>query len=332
MSRRYNIKWRESDDQALRKAVRNYNAKISRIEKSDPLYKGIAPERVSLKEIKAGIQTRQDLNRQIKDLQTFTQRGGEYRYNWNARDDRRLEKAIKDFNAQVSKAVAADKKNAAAYPDRVTVTQLKKIISTKDDLNAELESLRRFSRKGAQEIVTAPGNKYNLKLTAWQRDDMLRRAENINKEREIRRQKLFELDMTSRGKKLGYKRGELGLRRAEEMQLEPINAFTDFMTRHDLKSKLRTLRRESMADYWNMRDEILRKNYIETIEREFARNDIDVSDIVDAIKNMDFAEFRKTFDAEGGTFEMLYPDKEKLKAFASELRATWNPNRSAATK
>lgn len=330
MSRKYNIKWRESDDKALKNAINNYNRKITRLEKSDPLSRGLLPERASIVDLRANIQTRQDLNRTLRDLQNFTQRGGEYRYNWTAKDDRRIKKAVKDFNAEVKKAVKEDAKNASAYPDTVTVAQMKKMISTKEDLNRELTSLRGFSKKGAKEIVTAPGNKYNLKLTAWQLKDMQARAENINAARKIRREKLFDLDMSSRGQKLGYKRGELGLRRAEELQLDDINAFTDFMTRHDLRAKLRTLRRESMSDYWILRDEILRQEYIDTIKREFASSKVNVSDVIEAIENMPFNEFRKTFDAEGGTFEMLYPTQEKIHEFADSLRSTWIPNKAAA--
>lgn len=330
MSRRYNIKWRESDDKALRNAINNYNRKITRLEKSDPLSRGLLPERASIVDLRANIQTRQDLNKTLRDLQKFTQRGGEYRYNWTAKDDRRLTKAVTDFNAEVKKAVKEDAKNASAYPEPVTVAQLKKMISTKKDLNRELNSLRGFSKKGAKEIVIAPGNKYNLKLTAWQLKDMQARAESINAERKRRREKLFDLDMSSRGQKLGYKRGELGLRRAEELQLDDINAFTDFMTRHDLRAKLRTLRRESMSDYWLLRDEILRQEYINTIKREFASNKVNVDDVVEALEKMPFEEFRKTFDAEGGTFEMLYPTQEKLQEFADSLRSTWIPNKAAA--
>lgn len=330
MSRRYNIKWRESDDKALKNAINNYNRKITRLEKSDPLSRGLLPDRASIVDLRANIQTRQDLNKTLRDLQNFTRRGGEYRYNWNAKDDRRLMKAVKAFNAEVKKAVKEDAKNASAYPDTVTVAQMKKMISTKEDLNRELTSLRGFSKNGAKEIVTAPGNKYNLKLTAWQLKDMQARAENINAARKIRREKLFDLDMSSRGQKLGYKRGELGLRRAEELQLNDINAFTDFMTRHDLRAKLRTLRRESMSDYWVMRDEILRQEYINTMKREFSSSEVNVDDVIEAIENMPFEEFRKTFDAEGGTFEMLYPTKEKVQEFAASLRSTWIPNKAAA--
>jgi hypothetical protein len=55
--------------------VRNYNAKISRLEKvAEELY---LPEKTSVKEIKESAKNRQELNRMLKDLQKFSKRGME---------------------------------------------------------------------------------------------------------------------------------------------------------------------------------------------------------------------------------------------------------------
>jgi hypothetical protein len=55
--------------------VRNYNAKISRLEKvAEELY---LPEKTSVKEIKESAKNRQELNRILKDLQRYSKRGME---------------------------------------------------------------------------------------------------------------------------------------------------------------------------------------------------------------------------------------------------------------
>ena len=52
MSKRYNIKWRQDDSERLTKAVKNFNAKITRLEKKNPENKNALPERVSAKQLK----------------------------------------------------------------------------------------------------------------------------------------------------------------------------------------------------------------------------------------------------------------------------------------
>lgn len=78
MSRIYNIRWSESDSRELSRAVRNYNAKVRRLEKK---FEGqsdvVIPERITMKEMREVIGTRRDLNREIKSLQRFTERGSE---------------------------------------------------------------------------------------------------------------------------------------------------------------------------------------------------------------------------------------------------------------
>ena len=77
MSKQYNIRWKQDDNQELRKAVKNFNAKISRLEKKDPQNKEALPEKITVKQIKELISTRQDLKRELNALQRFSKRGAE---------------------------------------------------------------------------------------------------------------------------------------------------------------------------------------------------------------------------------------------------------------
>ena len=72
MSRKYKIRWQESDTQELARAVKNFNAKISRIEKKHPELKNALPEKMKVGELKNLINTRQDLKREINSLKRFT--------------------------------------------------------------------------------------------------------------------------------------------------------------------------------------------------------------------------------------------------------------------
>ena len=133
--------------------------------------------------------------------------------------------------------------------------------------------------------------------------------------------------MTSRGQSLGYKKGDIGMGKAERIALEPVRAFTPSQNRRDLNKRFKQLRKESISTYWDKRNEIMRTNYITEIERNFP--DAMVSDIVERIRNMDFDEFRKIFEAEDQhKFQFNYPlNKDDQQKYSNALRAIWMPNK-----
>lgn len=342
MSREYNIKWRENDRERLRKAVKNYNAKISRIEKKYEaneesgqfeknaeigIEKHLLPRRASAASLTESIKTRREFNRAVARLESFSKRGGEYKMDWKKAEEKRLSAAVKAFNEKVEQLSAGmSEREKAALPEPANYKQLKKIIGTRQDLKREVKALQRFLKSGAEEIVIMPGTNNNLKLTKWQLEEMERRLPGVNEAREMVRKKIADIDMTDRGKKTGYTRGNVGMGKAEEHALSPVNISTPEMNRPDLTRKFRQIMRESQSDYWDRRDEILRKNYIQGIEQNFPRG---ADDIIDIIENMDFKEFRKVFEAEGGNFDPLYPPRgeEEYQEYLSALRAIWDPKK-----
>lgn len=77
MSKKHSIRWNESDSAELARRVKNFNSKVRRLEKKFSETDVIIPERVSVKQLKDLIDTRQDLNRELKSLERFTVRGSE---------------------------------------------------------------------------------------------------------------------------------------------------------------------------------------------------------------------------------------------------------------
>lgn len=321
------IQWRQEDSAALQKAVKNYNAKIKRIEKNDPLSRGLLPEKQTVRELRQGIRTRADFNRKLKELQSYTQRGGEWQYNWTARDDARLKKAVDNFNAKLEQLKKTDPKLKNALPGRASITQYKKWIATPEDLNRELSALRGFLKKGAEEIIEIPENKYNLKITKWQMEQMETRAAVINERRAKRRAEFEKLEATHGGEGLGYKAIEGGAGFGSEAQrgLEPIVPFTASQGRTDLDAKYRTIMQGSMDEYWIKRDAIMQRNYLQALDNNFAP--ADVADIKAKIKSMSPVEFYTTFLQEQTKFEIMYKKDSKYDAVISSLRQTWLPNK-----
>ena len=198
------------------------------------------------------------------------------------------------------------------------------MIQTRQDLNRELNALRRFSERGAEELVNIPDNYYNEKITKWQRTEMNRRAAIINRNRKTRRDKLFGTEATDRGKGLGYSVATT-MSEEEKAALEPIEVFTKFQNRAGINKKYRTLVKQSQTAYWNARDNALKEGYIKAIQQNLGTG-AEVNEVVEHIRNMDVGEFRKKFESEGSKFEVAYPGNQDIaRENVSLLRSIWLP-------
>lgn len=250
----------------------------------------------------------------------------QYNIRWKPDDNQELRKAVKNFNAKISRLEKKDPQNKEVLPEKITVKQIKELISTRQDLKRELNALQRFSKRGAEKIIEIPDTDYNLKTTKWQKEEMARRTAIINRKRKRRLKEVAETEIKSRGEKLGYRRGDIGMGKASEIELQPLKAFTPKMNRRDLGKKFNLIMKESQQGYWNKRDILMKKNYISSLEQNFNANDI--KDVIEHIDDMDFNDFRKIFEAEGGNFELSYPpDEESYNAHLSALKSIWTPKR-----
>lgn len=244
-----------------------------------------------------------------------------HKIRWTEQDTKEINRVVKNFNAKVNRLAKQNPDLASVLPDKVSTRQLKGLINTRQDLHRELNALKRFSKKGSEEIIIVPDTEYELKITKWQKTEMNRRIGIINRRRKSRLDELESIEMTSRGKSLGYTRGQLGMGKAEEISLQPMTAFYRTMGNRDLKKRWQSILVQSQSDYFTKRDYQVRDNYIKGLLENYGEHE--VQDIVNKIEKMDIKEFLQIFQEEGGTFEFIYPDPEKEKEYVNYLRTTW---------
>lgn len=245
---------------------------------------------------------------------------------WRESDYAELKRVVKNFNAKISRIEKKYPEMAGYMPERVSAANLRDLVYTRADLNRELNSLKRFSKKGAEEITVLPDNDYNTKVTKWQRNEMARAIGNINRRRTMRQKKLQEIEKKHQGESLGYTAGDVGMGKVADKNLEPMKAFTRTMTKKGADMKLRAIRKESQSNFFTRSDEIYKENFIKELKENFNAENID--DVIKAVDQMDPQEFLYTAAAEDivGTFEGVYPnnaDDERKKGNA--LRAIFIP-------
>ena len=69
------IRYDKKLNQEINKVIKNYNAKIRRIEKYDDSYNYLLPNKITKSDLKTMAYTRRELRRKLNELKRFSQRG-----------------------------------------------------------------------------------------------------------------------------------------------------------------------------------------------------------------------------------------------------------------
>lgn len=253
-----------------------------------------------------------------------------YKIRWRDDDEKLVAKTVKKYNAKIDYWAKKDPENKDALPEKISVKQLKELIETRQDLNREINSLERFSRRGAEKIVAVPNNDYNLTATKWQIEEYNRRNAIINRKRKQRAIDFQQIEMKQGGEGLGYTVGQFGMGKAEENALKQTTAFTPKMNRADFKMKWKHYLKESQSTYFEKIDEKFRQTYIEQLKLAYDENDI--SEVIEAIEEMDYKDFYNEIQAGGGVkseLEWAYPSKPgtaEYTGYVEHLHEKWIPD------
>lgn len=259
----------------------------------------------------------------------------QYNIKWREQDEKELRRVVRNFNDKLRRLVKKNPANSnilpqfwnektQEYENRITIDQIKDLIATRQDYNRQLNMLKRFSRRGAEQIVET-GSDYGARTTKWQEQEQKRLVQTINRRRKARLDTLNAIEVMNASGKLGYTLGQMfGMGLAEQNKLKPTQAFTRGQSQKDIKWKWRALQLEAKDTYYNERDEMLKENYIKTILDNFDKDD--VMDIIGEIRAMSSDEFYLKFEAKGDAFEWAYPPKKgtpEYDDYVKELRGYW---------
>lgn len=259
----------------------------------------------------------------------------QYNIKWREQDEKELRRVVRNFNDKLRRLVKKNPANSNILPqfwnektqefeNRITIDQIKDLIDTRQDYNRQLNMLKRFSRRGAEQIVET-GSDYGARTTKWQEQEQKRLVQTINRRRKARLETLNAIEVMNASGKLGYTLGQMfGMGLAEQNKLKPTQAFTRGQTQKDIKWKWRALQTEVKDTYYNERDEMLKENYIKALTENFDADDI--KDVIANIRSMGSDEFYLKFEAKGDAFEWAYPPKKgtpEYSDYVSELRGYW---------
>ena len=220
---------------------------------------------------------------------------------WRHSDEQELRRVVKNFNSKLSRIIKKNPEIANYLPDRISYKDLKDSITSRQELNRELNSLKRFSVRGAEKIVVS---KQGLKTTAWERKEVGIQVAIINRERTHKRKILENEEATSRGKSLNMTRREMNSIRMNELNKKKFDF--DKIKKSDWERFKRTVKKQSHPSFQSEADLHLRENYIKGLIEVFGDTD-DTKALTEQIMKMSLKDFiTKFYKEQEATVDFIY--------------------------
>lgn len=180
----------------------------------------------------------------------------QYNIKWQRADYITLGKAVSNFNKKINKLNAEERKTY--LPETITYSEIKENIKTRSELNRIVNSLRRFSKEGAEDLyITQAGEE----ITKWERRELGIQS------RTAQRRLMQELKQLQLPMKTGFSRVQMGSERAKEIEAQLKNlkkleqkAGFDF---DRLKRRIEYL---GTSDYSLKRSYTFRQNFMDQLD------------------------------------------------------------------
>lgn len=176
--------------------------------------------------------------------------------NWKKQDYLSLGKAVAQFNRKINKLNAEE--NKLYLPETIYYPDLKKDIVTRKELNRVINSLRRFSKEGAEDLyITKAGEE----ITKWERNELALQA-GIAQRRLTKELKEFTTPNEQ-----GFSRAQMGSREYQEIlaqirNLKSLEQKRGFEFKR-LKDRIKEL---GNLDYTRMKATIYQQNFMKALE------------------------------------------------------------------
>ncbi len=192
----------------------------------------------------------------------------EYNIRWRKADNADLSRTVKIFNAKITRLVN-NGISPEILPNKISVKEIRKQIRTRREFNRNINSLMRFSRRGAEDAVPLESGHT---ITKWQKREISIKLSSINSARTYKRKIYSEAEALLGGKPLGVARGMMGDVRQENLLPKRLN-INKIKPGEEWFRTMKNLE-EQLSSYRN--DKLYKDNYIKAIDGAFSNSPIPV--------------------------------------------------------
>lgn len=201
---------------------------------------------------------------------------------WRKSDVEKLTKEIEKFNAKIYRTKRNHPELTDILPETIKKEDKHKLIDkieSRQDFNSLIKSLDRFLKRGAEKAITS---KTGNTVTRWEKNEVALKVAKINRQRTIERKKVENLEATSRGEKLGLKRGEMGSERLNELNPKKFD-FDKIRGGKEWEKYVETVNKQASSTAMDERMEDYKNNYINGLKSAFGEYANDIIDIVNKL-------------------------------------------------
>lgn len=174
----------------------------------------------------------------------------QYNIKWRPSDYQMIANRVRAFNGKLTRLINKNPEIANYLPKRVSTSQIREQVKTRNDLNNILNSLSRFSRKGAENPINT---KSGIQTTAWQIKEATIRVGVINRRRKAELKRLNP----------STEKGTMGS--IEENNLRPKRFNPDRVKVQDWDKLLESINAQSRSSYAAERASMYKANYLKAL-------------------------------------------------------------------
>lgn len=169
---------------------------------------------------------------------------------WRKTDTQKVASVVRQFNAKLTRTLKAHPEYAAYLPERISTAQIRASSPTRQDLNRQLNSYKRFLRKGAEIPIM---NDQGVQTTRWEKKEIGIQVGIINRRRTAER-KAANVSTT---------KGTMGT--IKERSLDPKPFRFNKMTNREWKAFKDVLEAQVKSTYTSEARKRYKENYLKAI-------------------------------------------------------------------
>lgn len=225
----------------------------------------------------------------------------QYNIKWNRSDIGKLSSAVRQFNKTIKKLESAE--SDLVLPDVVDYKELKSGITTRQELNRMIGSLRRFTNPSKQKAVKLDSG---IEITAWEYTEL--KAERRRAEKRLTGE-LFGLEAT-----LGTGNKRINEIRGTIASLQKLETATG----EDFKRIRERIKVQGTSDFNRKKAKTFQDNFIKAFKGmgrkeivEYAQKFKDPEEFWNAIKDSGFSNLQEFYDESEGILRFSMDSDER---------------------
>lgn len=213
--------------------------------------------------------------------------------------NREINRVVSNFNSKIKRLEKSERD--LLLPEKVSIRELKKSVTSRSELRRQLASLSRYSRRGAEETIRTLGG---VELSRYELDETIRETRRIKASLTRQINRISNITPTVFGVRQSATYSQMGLEQLSNLKARRQTLETDIkkLNKIDYKDFKKQLQLNKQKEKY--RSEIFMSNYIDKMLFNlgyFIGYDKDkIKEIKDKLMQLDEKQFLKLFETDEG--------------------------------